>query len=54
MEVRIDFGHREWWLRRRMWWFAGNISGIRNIISKSSYGFRIPLMRINDRCHFDN
>jgi hypothetical protein len=29
MEVRDLFGHREWWLRRPLWWFTRNISGIR-------------------------
>ena len=31
MEVlEIIFCHRGWWLRRRVWWFAGKIAGIWN------------------------
>ena len=46
MEVWILFCHREWWLRRYLWLFADKIIGIRNIISKSSYGFEIHFREI--------
>jgi hypothetical protein len=46
MEVWIYFCHHKWWLRLLKWWFADKIVGIRNIISKSSYGFEIHFREI--------
>jgi hypothetical protein len=31
MEVGNHFGHREWWLRLLMWWFADNLLGFETV-----------------------
>ena len=37
------FGHHGWWLRRRVWWFAGKIAGIWNGFQNLRTSFEIHI-----------